>query len=308
MEKVLMLGRRDYDEWNFNQEISKYVIKGDLYKTGSLVKYLRHIPGIAYFVLGDKSWIKQYENLIVYDSELTKEALDQIVKLRKGKRTILYFRNSLNGRYEKWNLNKLKEKNNLEIWSYLKKECDEYGMKYNKHTMNRENILKYSVPNAELKYDFFFCGLNRGRGREEILNNLADEFEKLNLTYYYFVSGAPNLRNNHCEYKGENVFTDIGYANEIRLMCESRAELDIVSKLNVTLNARPITAMWLKKKLVTNYTNIKNYDLYNPKNIFILGEDDMSKLKEFLETPYEEIDEKISDSYDINQWIKRFFE
>ena len=307
MEKVLMLNRRDYTEWNFNEEISKYVVKGDLYKKGKIVKYLRHIPGIAYFVLGDKEWIKEYDNLIVYDSELSKEALDQIVRVRKGKRTILYFRNSLNGRYEKWNLKKLKEEKGLEIWSYLKKECDEYGMNYNKHTINKKGIMEPAVMNAELKYDFFFCGLKRG-DRVDVLNGLADEFEKQGLSYYYFVSGAKNLRNNHCEYKGESVYTNIGWNNEIRLMCESRAILDLVSKNNVTLNGRPITAMWLKKKLVTNYSDIKNYDIYNPNNVFILGEDDISKLKEFIHSPYEEIDETISESYDVNQWIKRFFE
>ena len=44
-----------------------------------------------------------------------------------------------------------------------------------------------------------------------------------------------------------------------------------------------------KVKLITDDVNIVKYDFYNPNNIFILGRDNMNGLKDFLDTPYEDV-------------------
>ena len=66
----------------------------------------------------------------------------------------------------------------------------------------------------------------------------------------------------------------------------------------------------LKKKKLDNYTLIDNdkniINFYNPNNIFILGKDDINKIKEFIDSPYIEINKDIVDYYDFEQWLKRF--
>ena len=62
----------------------------------------------------------------------------------------------------------------------------------------------------------------------------------------------------------------------------------------------------MKKKLITNNKDIINYDFYNSNNIFVLGEDNLDNIKEFIEKEYVEIDEKIINYYDFYEWLKRF--
>ena len=64
--------------------------------------------------------------------------------------------------------------------------------------------------------------------------------------------------------------------------------------------------MFLERKLITNNTDIKNYDFYNHDNIFILGEDNINEIKEFINKPYKKIDQDIIDYYDFDQWLNRF--
>ena len=65
-------------------------------------------------------------------------------------------------------------------------------------------------------------------------------------------------------------------------------------------------ALFLERKLITNNTDIKNYDFYNHDNIFILGEDNINEIKEFINKPYKKIDQDIIDYYDFDQWLNRF--
>ena len=65
-------------------------------------------------------------------------------------------------------------------------------------------------------------------------------------------------------------------------------------------------ALFLERKLITNKTDIKNYDFYNHDNIFILGEDNINEIKEFINKPYKKIDQDIIDYYDFDQWLNRF--
>ena len=66
--------------------------------------------------------------------------------------------------------------------------------------------------------------------------------------------------------------------------------------------------MFYNKKLITNNIYIKEYDFYNPHNIFILQERNISELKEFLELPTIEINQKIKNKYRFSGggWLKEF--
>ncbi|HCF38843.1 MAG TPA: hypothetical protein DER56_07285 [Thermosipho africanus] len=87
---------------------------------------------------------------------------------------------------------------------------------------------------------------------------------------------------------------------------KSKAILDILSNPNDGLSLRPMESMFHRKKLITNSLLISNYDFYRSQNIFILGEDDLNKLPEFLNSPYEDIDEELIKKYDFKSWLSRF--
>lgn len=303
MNKVLLLVGKNNPEFQFSGVNSSTIQKENLYRFEGrgIDKYLRHVSIMSVAALGDwRKYVERYETLIFFDSDMTKETLHSIYRLRKGKRIILYFRNTINDRWEKWNLANLQNKG-LEIWSYCKQDCEKYGMKYNKHTLNRARINALLDADETLEQDLFFCGTNKNRGRESILNKLSEEFDNQGISYYYFVSYAPSLRNNHCKHD-----ESMGYSNEIRSIQHSKAVLDVAADFNVTFNSRPIMAAYLKRKLVTNVKSVRESEIYNPSNVFMLGEDDISGLRSFLDSPYQEMNEELVNSYDVNEWIKRF--
>jgi hypothetical protein len=52
--------------------------------------------------------------------------------------------------------------------------------------------------------------------------------------------------------------------------------------------------------------DIRRYNFYNPKNIFIFGIDSTEFLKEFVKSPVDKIPEQIRQQYDINTWIDQY--
>ena len=51
--------------------------------------------------------------------------------------------------------------------------------------------------------------------------------------------------------------------------------------------------------------SVKNYKFYTPDNIFVIGEDDYSHLKEFVLSPYKEVDGFDTNIFDVHQWLDR---
>lgn len=84
----------------------------------------------------------------------------------------------------------------------------------------------------------------------------------------------------------------------------SKAILDMKLPYHEGLSFRFFEAIYYKKKIITDNVNVKNYDFYHPDNIFITDYEDFSGLKEFLEKPYYEIDEKIVNKYGVENWLR----
>ena len=76
------------------------------------------------------------------------------------------------------------------------------------------------------------------------------------------------------------------------MLSQSNCILDYNQEGQVGLTLRPMEALFLEKKLITNNKDIKNYDFYNPSNIFILGENNIEDIKEFINKPYEKVEQK----------------
>lgn len=83
----------------------------------------------------------------------------------------------------------------------------------------------------------------------------------------------------------------------------SASILDLLNDVHTGLSLRTFEAIGFRKKLITNNTQVTNYDFYNKNNIFVLGERPIEELKNFLTTPYENLDRNISAKYSFTNWI-----
>ena len=73
------------------------------------------------------------------------------------------------------------------------------------------------------------------------------------------------------------------------------------------LSFRIFEAMALEKKIITDNEKIKNYDFYNSNNILVLNKDFSNITKDFFETPYQPLPEKIYEKYTLEKWVERVF-
>lgn len=79
--------------------------------------------------------------------------------------------------------------------------------------------------------------------------------------------------------------------------------LDVLRKNQNGLSFRIFDALALNKKIITTNQSIKEYDFFNPNNIFVWDENSKEIPKSFFDLPYEELDEKILKKYSLKNWI-----
>ena len=241
------------------------------------------IPKSIFFASWKKN-IKKYKKVIIFDNTYDKYLTKYIKKKNPQIKIILWYWNSM---VEYNNENIAKDDSYIdEIWTYNRFDAENYALKYNPQFYSK----KMNNDNNDIQNDIIFMGRNKGR-KEELIN-LKDSFNGLNLqTEFIIIEKEKDL---------------ITYDSYVEKVLKSKCILDYGNFEYCGLSLRPLEALFLKKKLITNNKDIINYDFYNKNNIFVLGIDDMAKLNDFINSEYIEIDQKIVDYYDFDNWLKRF--
>lgn len=244
-----------------------------------------HLPLIKGFFDG---WKKEknleIETIILFDSGYNYYVIKTLKRCYPNSKIILYFWNSINN----YNIDFLKSRDIYRIFTFDKNDAKKYDIKYNPQFYTK-NI---KINESNIKNDMLFIG--RAKKRKEYILNLKSVFEENGL--------KPNI----IIVEKEDDF--ILYKNYLKKLEESKTILDIIDEGQIGLTIRCMESLFFKKKLITNNKDIVNYKFYKPNNVFILGVDDMNKIKGFINSPYEEVDEKIVNYYDFESWLERFKE
>lgn len=177
-------------------------------------------------------------------------------------------------------------------WSFDLSDCRRYDLKFNTTFYFKNLYNSIGSSNIQPECDVYFTGLAKGRRNE--LNEVAAKFGSLGVkSNFILVESASQKR----------VSFDLNLEN----IANSRALLDLVQEGQTGLTVRVMESIYWKKKLVTNNKNIVNEFFYNPKNIFVLGIDDLTQLPAFLhgEIDFKEY-ETWQEYYDFDNWLNRF--
>lgn len=143
-----------------------------------------------------------------------------------------------------------------------------------------------SVMNCD--YDFFFVGYNKNRAEE------ISRIHKL-------------LSNYKCNFSTIYTARDyIPYDQYIDQASHSRCIVEILAHGETASTLRPLEALALQRKLITNNATIRRYSFYSPDNVFIIGEDNLEQLPIFLGSTFKPLPAAIVDSFDVNHWLRSF--
>jgi hypothetical protein len=288
------------DEY-FAKEVNKNGVRTDqVYKKRmSQSKILRifrrlnletKIPFIDYLIGDWKKEINNYQNIIIQASKESVPVVKYIKNNYPNIRIIVWYWNPV----EKTVPCELFD---TEVWSFDMEDCKKFSLKYNTSFYFKSITLQHEKE----VIDCFFLGGDKGRINDLLM--IEKKMINQGIHPYLHITKTSDSGEQYSEiYKPR-----ISYMNALSILGRSKAIIDYVSSNQVGLTLRPLEAIFLKKKLITNDVSITNRDFYCKDNIFILGVDDYNGLKNFLSTPYKDLSEDIVYYYDFDNWLLRFF-
>ncbi len=236
----------------------------------------------SFFDNWKKEVLEEVNNIIIFDSAYNLHAIKLMKRKCKSCKIVLYYWNAINEYSKKF----LEDKNIDEVWTFDPNDSEKYKINYNPQFYTN-NI---NVDSNTIMYDVLFLG--RNKSRKELILKLADKLKEKDINFKNIII--------------ENEKDFIPYEEYLQLLAKTKIILDIVEERQSGLTLRCMESLFFSKKLITNNRDIENYDFYNPNNIFILGKDNIDNIKQFIDTPYEPVDEEIVKYYDFEQWLKRF--
>lgn len=249
-----------------------------------------------------KEQIKKYDRII----------LSETSKMSAVAKTILQWNPLIDLKVYMWNIvrdssiNEVKnlQKLGVEVYTFDKQDCKNYGLKYNPQ-MYPFDIKK--LKKEDNKYECYFCAADKDRIDDLI--KLKETLDKNNISYKFRVLLKKHKKYNFNDKNINNIIfmrKSIPYEQIIKEVQYSKAIVEIVQKGQIGFTWRVHESLFYNKKLITTNNTLREYDFYNPNNIFII-DNNYDEIKEFLELPYIKMDDKIKDRYIYKAWLNNFF-
>lgn len=231
-----------------------------------------------------------YDKIVVFESDVPPEVLIYFYKAGLADKVILYYLNKIANREKRLYLTA--NKVGITQATYNMHDAKSYKIHYISQFWNQDMAL--CGTQMPVKWDIVFCGATKDR-YDEIAAVLKLANSNSLRTNFWIVSdkGEPGTHKKRISYQS--------YLQNVKC---SNAVLDIVGNDNWGLTWRPLEALFLKKKLITNYTNITDYDFYNDykENIFIISDDNIDGIVPFLKKKYVFCSLELY-HYDIAGWL-----
>ncbi len=173
------------------------------------------------------------------------------------------------------------------------------------------------VAPIDTKYDFSFVGFGHSK-RYSFIKRVKEYADnngyKYNFNLYlpsmlYYIRGKYVNKTFKDAKKSDFIFQSLPSAKVNQIMSASKIVIDYEVGTQKGLTMRTIECLGMKKKLITTNSEVKHYDFYNPNNILIVDKEDtqLDIEQSFVQSPFEEIDERVYRKYSLDEWLKRIF-
>lgn len=162
-----------------------------------------------------------------------------------------------------------------------------------------KNFIKINDCNS----DVFFVGTFL-KPRMQQISTFINKANSLNQTLNFNILCHSEKQILSHPLKQVNYISDfISYEDSLNLLKHSKMVIDFKTDAHNGLSFRTFEALYYEKKLITNNPLVKNYDFYNPENIFYWDGESLEGYEEFIKKPYQSIDEDIKQKYSFSNWI-----
>lgn len=187
----------------------------------------------------------------------------------------------------------------IEKWTY---DADD-AIKYNMRLKHGAYLDIYKViPYTEKVIDVLYLGRDKGRLSE--LLDLEEKFNAMGLhTKFHICADRKFMRYSNRRYQ-----KNMPYEQYLELLKQSRAILNIVQSGQTSITMREYEAVFDGVKCITSNKGIYDFELYHPSRFFVLGNDDLLELDNFLRTPFVEVKEDELKQYTFDYMVRYMIE
>ncbi len=183
-------------------------------------------------------------------------------------------------------------------------EAKKYDMKFIPNFYLEKNI----VEKEKIEYEFFT--VMKYDKRFEILEELGKRLKERGISYKFIVVTEKEIKSDYVDISKKYISLKENY----KILSKSNGIVEIGHTKDIGelyqggASFRLADAIGNKKKIITNYRFLKDYDVYKKENIFILEDDYDKYIDYFLNSNYEEYSDEIYKGYSGNEWIKKIFD
>ena len=275
-----------------------------LSEKGKILRILRNICfklkflSIDHWINKDLYSVHDYDNVIFFANKYTLRVLKYLLKKYPEKNYIIWHWNPVTKEVDP---RIYPNKDNISICSFDPNDAKKFNIKYIESfsVINIERISQYELQNVIADTDIYFIGQDKGRiNKIKYCKNL---FKSLELRYNIKVIRDKTSKNNPTsDYSPRQSYEEV--INDIR---KAKAVLEILQPNQTGFSQRVFEGIVYNKKIITDNVAIESTKLYTPNRVFILGKDDVNKLREFIYNPLPEIAGDVLEYYSFHGWLKR---
>lgn len=237
--------------------------------------------------------------VILFDSGVTKNLLEQIEKAFPNARLIFFYFNPVALSFD---IRLIPRR--FEVWSYSAYDCEKYGIKKNTQVLNahlRKKCEQVALLDVDRLYHAVFVGAEKKRGA--LLDFFAARLTKIGKPPFFYI-----VKNHKYSFSRRGKFRrKLSYEDYLLLEHKSDVIIDCTTSEKAGITLRPLEAIILKKKLITNCDELLHSELMNYGNIISISESDES-LSAFFEKPFRAPPKETLEYYSFDSWISRFDE
>lgn len=237
---------------------------------------------------------KEYESYFIFECLVIPEYIDWLHSLYPHSKIIMLYLNNCT----KVNSPEKFRRDFLKLWSGDINDCHNYNLNLCPNVGSY--VRSWTVTKTEPKFDIFFIGSDKGNKRLGNLINLERQFNLLGLTTYFHI--APEHR--YDLYKNKRYKKFLPYTEVLKFLGKTKAILYLGYGSQECITIRVQESLVHKIKLITDCVWLKKYDFFHPDNIFILGEDEIESLPEFINKPYVEIETSVLNNIYIEDLVE----
>lgn len=237
----------------------------------------------------------QPEIIIIHEGIVTEDYLRWLRSQVHNVRIMVQFLNRIKNNQEI----KLLKKYACEATTSDPYDCKKYGIT---NEMSAIYLRHFVVNKVNPEYDVYYVG----RAKKERRNSLDKIVHLLRerglLVKTHIVSPYPygiTLG------KYNNI---IPYEDILNELSKTKAILYLSQGASFGITIRVIESTVNQIKLITDSASIMETPIYRKENVFILGEDDISRIKEFLNSPFVPIEKEVLETFYFDTDIKKYME